>query len=58
MPPKPDVPGTTWDTTDLGGTYRPNEPPVMTSGATFKPLDIPKRDPIVRGLLDTTLGIF
>ena len=44
--------------TNPGGTYHPNEPLVMTSGATFKPLDIPKRDPVVRGLLDTALGIF
>ena len=58
MPRKTDVPGITQDTTDPGGTYRPDEPPVEAFGATFKPLDIPKRDPIVRSLLDTALGIF
>ena len=58
MPRKTDVLNTTWDTTDPSGTYRPNEPPVDTYGVNFDPLDIPKRDPIVRGLLDTALGIF
>ena len=58
MPRKTDVLGITWDTTDLGGTYRLNEPPVEAFGATFEPLDIPKRDPVVRGLPDTALGIF
>ena len=58
MSPKPDVPGITWDTTNPGGMYRLNEPPLKASGAAFKPLDIPKRDPVVRGLLDTALGIF
>ena len=51
-------PATLTDTTDPSGTYRPNEPPVDTYGADFDPLDIPKRDPIVWGLLDTALGIF
>ena len=55
---KTDVPNTTWDTTDPGGTYRPNEPPVDTCGTYFDPLDILKRDPVVQGLLDTALGIF
>ena len=47
MPQETDVPGTTWDTTDLGGTYRPNEPPINTYGIEFSPLDISNRDPIV-----------
>ena len=58
MPRKTDVPGTTWDTTDLGGTYRPNEPPVEAFRTEFNPLDILKRDPVIRGLPDTALGIF
>ena len=58
MPPEIDVPNTAWDTTDPGGTYRPNEPPVNACGAKFNPLDIPKREPIMRGLLDTALGIW
>ena len=58
MPRETDVPGTMWDTTDPGGTYRPDEPPVSTHGTEFDPLDIPKRDPVVRGLPDTALGIF
>ena len=53
-----DVPDTVWDTTDPGGTYRPNEPPVIASGTEFNPLDIQQRDPTVRGLPDTALGIF
>jgi len=58
MPLNTDVPDTIWDTTDPGGTYRPNEPPVSTKGTEFDPLDIPKRDPVVQGLPDTALGIF
>ena len=58
MPRKTDVLNTTWDTTDPSGTYRPNEPPVDTCGTEFNPLDIQKRDPVVRGLSDTALGIF
>ena len=58
MPRKTDVPDTAWDTTDPGGTYRPNEPPVNASRTKFDPLDIPKRDPIIRDLLDTVLVIF
>jgi len=58
MPRNTDVPNTVWDTTDPGGTYRPNEPPVNTCGASFDSLDIQKRDPVVRGLPDTALGIF
>ena len=40
MPRNTDVPNTVWDTTDPGGIYRPNEPPVDTRGANFDPLDI------------------
>ena len=58
MPRKIDVPNTTWDTTDPGGTYRLNEPLVNTCGTHFDSLDIQKRDPVVQGLPDTTLGIF
>ena len=58
MPRETDVPGTMWDTTDPRGTYRPDEPPVSTHGTEFDPLNIPKRDPIIRGLPDTALGIF
>ena len=47
MPQETDVPNATWDTTDPGGTYRLNEPPVDTYGTKFDPLNIPKRDPIV-----------
>ena len=47
MPPQTDVLGTTWDTTDLGGTYRLDEPPVEAFRAAFEPLDIQKRDPVV-----------
>ena len=58
MPQETDVPNTVWDTTDPGGIYRPNEPPLSTIGTEFKPLNIQKRDPVVQGLSDTTLGIF
>ena len=58
MPRETDVPNTVWDTTNPGGTYRPNEPPVDTYGTHFNPLDIQKRDPVVQGLPDTALGIF
>ena len=47
MPQETDVLGTTWDTTDPGDTYRPNEPSVNTYGTEFSPLNISKRDPIV-----------
>ena len=58
MPCETDVPNTVWDTTDPGGTYRPNELPVDTCGIEFIPLDIPKRDPTVRGLPDIAIDIF
>ena len=47
MPDESDVPGIIWDTTDLGGTYRPNEPPISTRGTEFNPLYIQKRVPVV-----------
>ena len=53
-----DILGIIWDTTDPSGIYRLNEPPVKAIRTKFKPLNILKRDPITRGLLDTTLDIF
>ena len=58
MPTEIDILNTTWDITDPGGTYRPDEPPVDTHGTEFNPLDIQERAPVVRGLPDTALDIF
>ena len=59
MPQETDVLNKVWDSTDPGGTYRPNEPPVDTYGTKFNPLDIPKRDPtVIQRLPNTPLDIF
>jgi len=47
MPRESDIPNTRFDTTDPGGTYRPNEPPVATRGTVFEPFEVEAREPIV-----------
>src|SRR5437667_2387006 len=53
-----DIPNTRFDTTDPGGTYRPNEPPEAKRGTQFKPFGIEARQPTIRYLPDTPLDIF
>ena len=58
MPRESDIPNTRFDTTNPGGTYRPNEPPMAKRGTKFKPFEIEAREPTIRYLLDTLLDIF
>lgn len=46
------------DPTDPGGTFRPNLPPATTRGEEFKPLRMERREPVVKDLPDSPLGIF
>ena len=46
------------DPTDPGGTFRPNLPPETEKGTVFNLLQIDKREPIVKDLPKSPLGIF
>jgi hypothetical protein len=46
------------DPTDLGGTFRPNLSPEKQKGTDFIPLQMDRREPVVRDLPDSPMGIF
>ena len=41
-----------------GGVFRPDLPPTSKYGYTFKPIDLPNRDPRINTLPDTPLSFF
>lgn len=53
-----EVPNARFDITDPGGTYRPDLPPETDRGYDFQPLTMSAREPVVRDLPNTPLGIF
>ena len=51
-------PGARYDSTDPGGTYRPNLPPTAVKGTDFDPFIVDPREPVVKNLPLSPLAIF